>query len=283
MTHSTHIRDRWKCPAGWATIPLRVRLSKKVARRRARGISRPYSGEVSVKAKAKLLWLSRLAAGLWLAALPVFLIAFNGALAVNQPRLYYYGFDRFDIAENTGIKPEALRETAQALIQYFNSPEFYIQVSTEIAGEERTLFTDREMVHLKDVKDLVHKVYWAAGLSLAYLGGYAALRLGLRRRRSETQAILRLAQYGGLITLGLLLGLGLWALVGFGGLFYLFHIVSFSNPFWMLDPSQHYLIRLFPEGFFFQATLFIAAAVAVEALLVTALSRWALARKGRSP
>ncbi|MBI2919422.1 MAG: TIGR01906 family membrane protein [Chloroflexi bacterium] len=218
---------------------------------------------------AALGWL---AGGLWVLALPVFLMMLTGSLMVNQPRLYYYGFDHFDISQETGIAPEALRQVARDMITYFNDSETYFTPRVVIGGQERPLFTEREIVHMVDVKALVHKVYWVAGLSLVYLAGYAALHLALRRRRSEVRALLRLALYGGLLTLAILAVLGLWSLVGFGGLFYLFHILSFSNPFWQLDPRQHMLIRLFPEGFFMQATLFIAAATAFEALAIAVLS-----------
>jgi len=218
-----------------------------------------------------------LAAGLWVLALPIFLMMFTGALTVNQPRLYYYGFDHFDISTETGIKPEALRQMARDMIAYFNNGETDFAPQVEMQGQVRPLFQQREIIHMKDVKDLVHKVYWVAGLSLAYLGGYAALRLALRRR-SAVRPLLRLAFYGGLLTLATLLVVGIWSAVDFGWLFYLFHIVSFSNLFWQLDPAQYMLTRLFTEGFFLQATLFIAAAVTVEAVLIAALSGWVLAR-----
>jgi len=224
-----------------------------------------------------MTWLSQLAAGLWVVALPVFLMTLNGSLAVNQPRLYYYGFDAFHISQRTGIEPQALREIARALIEYFNSPQDYIQITVEIRGQERPLFTQREVIHLRDVKGLIRRVYWVAGLSLAYLVGYAGLWIA-RRRRAGIRELLRLPVWGAVLTLGLLLVLGLWAIVGFSGLFYLFHLVSFSNPFWMLDPRQHYLIQIFPQGFFYRATLFIAAATAAEAILLGGLAALIRAR-----
>lgn len=239
------------------------------------------SGKTWAGARVLRTGLGWLAATLWVAALPIFLMMFTGALAVNQPRLYYYGFNSFQISQETGIAPEALRQVARDMITYFNDSEEYFEPRVVISGRERALFTQREIVHMKDVKALVHKVYWVAGLTLAYLGGYAALRLALRRRRSEVLALFPLALYGSLLTLGILAVLGLWALVGFGGLFYLFHILSFSNPFWMLDPREHMLIRLFPEGFFLQATLIIAAATAAEALAISSVAGW-LRRRTRT-
>jgi integral membrane protein (TIGR01906 family) len=73
---------------------------------------------------------------------------------------------------------------------------------------------------------------------------------------------------GSFITMGLMVILALWALFGFERFFLLFHLVSFSNEYWMLDPAKDYLIRLFPEGFFYDAALFGFGAIMLEALLI---------------
>ncbi len=69
---------------------------------------------------------------------------------------------------------------------------------------------------------------------------------------------------GGSLTLALMLALGLWALVDFGQLLLQFHLLSFANEFWQLDPTHDYLIMLFPEGFFYDATLICAGATPPE-------------------
>jgi len=61
---------------------------------------------------------------------------------------------------------------------------------------------------------------------------------------------------------------GIWALIDFEGLFLTFHLTSFSNDLWMLDPSKDYLIMMFPERFFFDAALFLVGSTAVEALIL---------------
>ena len=62
--------------------------------------------------------------------------------------------------------------------------------------------------------------------------------------------------------------LAFWALVGFERLFLLFHVVSFSNEYWILDPSKDYLIMLFPGGFFYDAALRCFGAVILVSLVM---------------
>jgi integral membrane protein (TIGR01906 family) len=74
---------------------------------------------------------------------------------------------------------------------------------------------------------------------------------------------------GGAFTLGLgaLVGLGSLA-GGFDRLFLLFHEISFTNDFWQLNPSRDALIAMFPQGFFFDATILIVGAIIVQAGLL---------------
>ena len=74
--------------------------------------------------------------------------------------------------------------------------------------------------------------------------------------------------WGSVVTLGLMLFLALWAIIGFERLFILFHLVSFSNEYWILDPARDYLIMLFPGGFFDDAALLIFGAVMLKALVI---------------
>jgi len=55
-----------------------------------------------------------------------------------------------------------------------------------------------------------------------------------------------------------MLALGLGTLLGFDQLFWQFHLISFANELWMLDPATDYLIMLFPQGFWYDATIFCA-------------------------
>ena len=65
---------------------------------------------------------------------------------------------------------------------------------------------------------------------------------------------------------------GVGSLVGFDRLFLAFHLISFANDLWQLDPTRDYLLAMFPEAFFFDATMLIALAASVQALLLVAIA-----------
>ena len=54
------------------------------------------------------------------------------------------------------------------------------------------------------------------------------------------------------------------AIIDFTWIFTQFHLLSFANDLWQLDPFRHYLLLLFPERFFLEATLFIALLTVIE-------------------
>jgi integral membrane protein (TIGR01906 family) len=79
-----------------------------------------------------------------------------------------------------------------------------------------------------------------------------------------------------------MLALGLVIAFDFDQFFLQFHLLSFANDFWMLDPTRDYLIMLFPQGFWYDAALFCAIATAVGAIILGGIGWWLRRRKRAS-
>ena len=207
---------------------------------------------------------------LFVAAVPVFLIATNVRWVVNFPYLYSYGFDKYDVSERTLIERDELLSAGRQIRDYFNNDDEFLLVSVTRDGEQvDSLYNSREVLHMRDVKTLVKGVYRAQEVTGAYLAlfalaGLAAWRLAFLRR------LRRFLGLGGALTFGLVLLVGLGSLTGFDRVFVAFHEISFSNDLWLLSP-QDFLIRMFPEAFFFDATMLIAGATVLQALLLSLL------------
>jgi integral membrane protein (TIGR01906 family) len=203
---------------------------------------------------------------LFVCCLPVLFITSTICWEVNALRLYEYGFDKYEISQDTGIDRIQLRSVAQHLIDYFNLRADTVQITVVKGDEEFNLFNERELIHLEDVRSLIQLDYWVQrGAFLVIVICALALFFGLR---VGWRILIRGLFRGSFITMGLMVILALWALFGFERFFLLFHLVSFSNEYWMLDPAKDYLIRLFPEGFFYDAALFGFGAIMLEALLI---------------
>ena len=204
---------------------------------------------------------------LFIPCLPVLLLMASIGGAVNSLWLYKYGFEKYSVGQTTGLTEVELEKAAKGLIGYFNSDEEHISLTVVKDGQPFELFNQREVIHLRDVKGLIWLDYWVLLGLLIYTLGYAGFSLFWRKRRYWRRLAWGVAGGGG-ITLALMLALGLGMLLGFDQLFLQFHLISFTNSFWQLDPTTDYLIMLFPQGFWYDATLFCALATAFGAVVL---------------
>lgn len=199
--------------------------------------------------------------------LPILLLTASIGWAVNSLWLYKSGFEKYAISQSTGLAEVELDKTARGLISYFNSGEEYISLTVVKEDKAFVLFNQREVTHLKDVKGLIWLDYWVLLGTLIYALGYAVGSL-FRGKRQYWRQLEWGVVGGSSITLALMLALGLGTLLGFNQLFLQFHLISFSNQLWQLDPARDYLIMLFPERFFYDAALFCALGTAVGAVVL---------------
>jgi integral membrane protein (TIGR01906 family) len=121
-------------------------------------------------------------------------------------------------------------------------------------GEEVALFNPREVAHMRDVKSLMQFFFRLQELSFAYLVGFVGITVLWTRERSMRR-FAQLSMVAGLVTASVLLVAALAMLVGFERLFLQFHLLSFSNDFWQLDPATDRLVQMFPLQFWFDVSL----------------------------
>ena len=219
-----------------------------------------------VRIAQRLHWLPTV---LLVVAVPVFLVTGCLTWAFNNIGLYEGGFDKYRISLASGISREDLRQAALDLRGYFNSGEEPLSIHTRIYGIDAELFNDKEVHHMRDVKRLLWGVYGAFGVSAACLAALTAAGF-LRWRREYLPELARLLVWGGGLTVGLLVAFGLLSAVLFDQLFLLFHEISFANDFWQLDPRTDYLVLLFPQGFWFDATMWVAFRALAGGLILAA-------------
>ena len=203
---------------------------------------------------------------LFVVSVPVFLVSSTVLWEFNEPRLYSYGFEKYDIPTLMFMSTEDLERVAAQLRDYFNNDRELINV--QYAGHP--FFSEREVTHLRDVKLLLNRVKALRWVALALTLGATIAGFAMKRDAFAPQ-LARLAMWAGGLTLGVLLLAGLGFFIDFGRLFILFHQLSFSNDFWQLDPLRDNLIRMFPEGFWNDAAMLIVLITVIEALLLTAI------------
>jgi integral membrane protein (TIGR01906 family) len=137
----------------------------------------------------------------------------------------------------------------------------------------QSLFTDRELVHLTDIQELLGLlVRITEGLVAIYLLFVVLLFLLAGR---EAWRVFAATVW---ISASLLFVAGGLIVLFFDRFFLQFHLISFSNDFWQLGP-QYLLYRLFPPDLFFQAAIPYLALVFLLMLVVYLLVKTSLPRR----
>lgn len=145
-----------------------------------------------------------------------------------------------------------------------------------LAGGE-PLLDERERSHMADVSRLVQLL---AGVALVALVVAVVTGAWMRRERGRQGRIMLIAA-GGIGVAAILLA-GIFA-VAFEPAFLAFHALFFPAGTFLFAPGSN-LIRLFPEGFWFDAALAAGATIILAALVVTGigLRRWRGASRTRA-
>jgi integral membrane protein (TIGR01906 family) len=172
-------------------------------------------------------------------------------------------------------------DTARALMNYLRGRVDTPQVTMKIEGETRPFYNDRELTHLADVRVLFAGGYRLMYTALVVTLVIAALLIFAAPRSSWLANLWNTMVIGGLGAVGVLVAVGLLVATDFERLFWTFHIVSFSNDMWLLDPATDWLIRMFPESFFYHAAVRIVVTAVLFLTAIAVVGIWQRTRAAR--
>jgi integral membrane protein (TIGR01906 family) len=213
-----------------------------------------------------MAWVSRVAAACFVVALPILLITTNVRFLAGEVRFYERGFRAHDAERTTGVTLPELDRSAREIVNYFENDASTLRIVVKEDGEEVALFNARETEHMKDVKWLMQLVFRVNEVTLAYVLTYVAcafLWAGRSFRSLARQSLLGIGVGG--LGVGVI---GAFAIAGFDSTWRRFHELVFSNDLWKLNPATDRLIQMFPEAFWQEETLIVAALTAAEAVIV---------------
>lgn len=173
---------------------------------------------------------------------------------------YVAKWAELDIPASAKMSMEDLRLAGTKLLGYFTGSEADPQLMAVVDGTLRPVFREHEIQHLHDVRDLFQLGFAAKkvcyglivlGILLAAWqpGGDKTASPGLRTGWLVSKSLI----IGGVPVLAATIILALPAARDFTRWWTAFHLVTFDNDLWRLDPATDWLIRIFPEEFFFAA------------------------------
>jgi integral membrane protein (TIGR01906 family) len=208
-------------------------------------------------------------AGFALGLAGALLIGLIGPLLLFNPWFTSYLQARNDVPARLGVsQTEVDRITGSILCDLLF--ECGGDFGERLPGSAQPLLTDAERSHMRDVSRLVRNL-WIAVIGSLLVAAVAAWRLRKERRRIG-RLLLRAAAAVGVLAVVL----GALFAIAFDQMFLAFHELFFPQGNFAFGPDSN-LLRLFPEGFWFDAALTAGTAIVLTAVAVTAIG-WRLAR-----
>ena len=220
----------------------------------------------------------RVAALLFVLALPLFLITTNVRFVGTESLLWKWGFERHNAEARTGIDRVQLDRAADDIAEYFGNDEPYLRTRVVIDGRIEPLYNPRETVHMADVKSVFGVLFFLQGVTTAFVLTYIVgvfVWVGEGSVRTLARQVLR--SMGVLATV--VIAFAGASTLGFERAFTQFHLLIFNNDFWKLNPTTDHLIQMFPEAFFFEMTLLLGGLTLVEGALLGLVAWWYLWRQ----
>lgn len=138
--------------------------------------------------------------------------------------------------------------------------------------EDAQLYNSRELAHMLDVQNIFRATWriWQVAWILTALSV-----LTLVWRKSGLAFIASAVRAAGTLTVGLVVVIGLVAIIAWQVWFVAFHQLFFQPGSWSFDFSNM-LIRLFPEKFWYDAMLTVSSLSVIAGFLVYWLGSWLL-------
>lgn len=178
-------------------------------------------------------WLLRGCFFLLCLLLPITLLFANSMLFSYRSKTYQQL-----LAQNTTSLSQRDRNTIANAFYKGLTQQKSVQVLLE---NGKLAFSEKEIIHMMDVAKLLRFIRNLTLLLFCILGLLGYFLFLEKKRWLHNIPILSL-----LVSLMLVF----LVIVNFSSSFTWFHQLSFSNDFWLLDPTKDLLITLFPESFF---------------------------------
>ena len=162
-------------------------------------------------------------------------------------------YEKYNVTEDLEMKMDDVMDVTEEMMAYLRGDREDLVVWTTVNGEKQEFNKDREKAHMVDVQNL-----FLGGLTLRF-SAIIVLVISLSGLIFTKGNWKRILPKSFLTGLGAFLvisgGLGVLCASDFNKYFFLFHEIFFDNDLWLLDPATDLMIRMLPEGFFFDMVI----------------------------
>ncbi len=191
------------------------------------------------------------------AALFLAILLSNALIIINTDSFYEFEFNKNNTSLKTGINHSDLFIVVDNIQDFFNGKSNEkIHMTTYINGIEKNLFNSKEIRHMIDVKNLILNIKFFNYLLWTTVIVILLIKISLSKDKIlNTFRVIAKSYF--IYSVSILISALILLALSFRWIFYFFHIISFNNNLWILDPRTDYLIKIFEEVFFMDAAILI--------------------------
>ena len=172
-------------------------------------------------------------------------ISISGVLffILKHDYIYEYNLNFYPITERTSLEIEEIREINSQIKNYFFDKTEFLEVS---------IFNEKEIYHMKDVKDIINNLFLYGKLSSVVF--VIITLICVKKYKVRIYSVFKASS---IVYSAMLLAFAIGFLISFNKLFIIFHEIAFSNDLWKLNINEDYLLMMYPENFFRDIALLI--------------------------
>ena len=216
------------------------------------------------KERRRMKRLNRLLAipGMFLLVIVLLITSFQ-LVIYGDPSYGFYEkeYEKYKVADELYMEMPDIMKVTKFMMSYLRGNEKKLSIETEVEGNIQDFFNEKDRLHMADVQGLfLGGLAIRRGAIIVLLFSMAALVL---MKADWKRLIPQMYQRVLAVFLALTAVAGFLFSRDFNKYFVIFHHIFFNNNLWILDPAEDYMIRMLPEGFFYDMVMRIGSIFAV--------------------
>lgn len=163
--------------------------------------------------------------------------------------VYRQEYEKYDVLSDLDMSMDDAMDVTRQMMAYLRGEGDTLSVITTVDGREQDFFNEQDRFHMGEVRDL-----FIGGLNIrtgALVIAVLCILLLILTKADLKKTVPAGYQAALAVTAAALLFLGIACAVDFNTVFVKFHHIFFDNDLWIFDPAEDYMIRMLPEGLFF--------------------------------
>lgn len=179
---------------------------------------------------------------------------------------YQKEYEKYHVLDRLDMEMEDVMDVTVYMMSYLRGGENVLSIEKTIEGEVQDFFNEQDRFHMGEVREL-----FLGGIALRRMACILLIVLCVILFATEKKWQVMLA---GMFqkTLGifciLVLFLGAVITMNFSECFVIFHEIFFDNDLWIFDSRTDFMIRMLPEGFFYDMVIRIGVIFIISLVLL---------------